>query len=219
MQNFSKILLKKKQERIFAPKLGFLGLFLPTKSHQTTTMNNIKLEKVGKVVQTKGLSGEIKIACENFFLDYLSVNPLPHIYISEGKNTLPYFVQQQSQLDSKQNLTIKLEDVDTKEQAERLRACDLFFDKDKLDTFFHSLDIEEYTEQTWDFLIGYTLIDTDDKTIGIVTDVFYLNQHQLAAVDYAGKEVLIPLHEDIVELLDEDAKIIVMDLPDGLLDL
>lgn len=159
MQNFSKIVLKKKQERIFAPKLGFLRLFLAAKSHQTTTMNNIKLEKVGKVTTTnQRFIGRNKNSLRKLFLDYLSVNPLPHIYISEGKNTLPYFVQQQSQLNSKQNLTIKLEDVDTKEQAERLRACGLF-DKDKLDAFFIIWDIED-AEQTGIF------------------DRLHLNQHQ-----------------------------------------
>ena len=182
-------------------------------------MHNKKLEKIGKVVQTKGLNGEIKVAFEGFFLDYLSLNPIPHLYISAGKGTVPYFVQRHSQLDSKQIITLKLEDIDTKEQAQHLRGSDLFFDKEVLDAFFKSLDIEEYTEQSWDFLVGYTLIDSDDQQIGTITDVFYLTQHQLAAVDYKGSEVLVPLHEDMIELLDEDAKIIVMDLPDGLLDL
>lgn len=177
------------------------------------------LQKVGTISQPKGLKGEVKAAFEPFFIEFWQHQAVPHLYLSNSKGTVPYFVQQRSQPDAKGVCAVQFEDVTTKAQAEQLRNSTIWFEKNAIAQFFTAAQLDDYDDQGWDFLVGYTLISSDDETIGTITDVFYLPQHELAAVDYQGKEVLIPLHEDIIELLDEDARILVMELPDGLLDL
>jgi 16S rRNA processing protein RimM len=44
-------------------------------------------------------------------------------------------------------------------------------------------------------------------------------QQEIAVVVYQNKEVLIPLNEKLIVSIDEDKKVILMDLPEGLLTL
>ena len=41
----------------------------------------------------------------------------------------------------------------------------------------------------------------------------------MAIVQYQGKEILLPLNTHLIELIEEDSKTIVVNLPEGLLDL
>jgi 16S rRNA processing protein RimM len=43
-------------------------------------------------------------------------------------------------------------------------------------------------------------------------------QQEMAFLDYRGREVLIPLNEQLIISIDETQKHILMDLPEGLLD-
>ena len=44
-------------------------------------------------------------------------------------------------------------------------------------------------------------------------------QQLMAVIDIAGREVLVPLNDQLITDIDKDAKIIRMQIPEGLLDL
>ena len=54
--------------------------------------------------------------------------------------------------------------------------------------------------------------------MGIVREVYSLNGQDLIAMDYQGHEVLIPTAEDIVLKADKENKKLVVNLPEGLLE-
>jgi len=74
----------------------------------------------------------------------------------------------------------------------------------------------------YDFeLIGCSVETKEGEFVGIVTDVLTIGESTLLAVERepGPKEVLIPLSEDICVGIDTAGKRVVIDPPDGLLDL
>jgi 16S rRNA processing protein RimM len=83
------------------------------------------------------------------------------------------------------------------------------------------VDIEDGTNDD-DFhlqqLLGCLVVTNEGKELGPVTDVVALPGQNLLAVDYLGREILIPFVKSIVpEVSIKDRKITVLP-PEGLLD-
>ena len=67
-------------------------------------------------------------------------------------------------------------------------------------------------------LLNYTIQAAGYPMLGPIEEIIDLPEHYLAQVKYQGKEVLIPLHEDLILENKAPTKVLVMDLPEGLLD-
>jgi 16S rRNA processing protein RimM len=67
-------------------------------------------------------------------------------------------------------------------------------------------------------LIGCRVETTSGAAVGVVTDVEGTMAGSRLVVDHGGNEVLIPLASDICPAIDPAGKRIVIDPPDGLLD-
>jgi len=65
-------------------------------------------------------------------------------------------------------------------------------------------------------LVGLQVRDADERDLGLVREVLHLPGHDLLAVDYDGREVLVPFVREITIAVDLDAGVIVVDPPAGL---
>ena len=61
-------------------------------------------------------------------------------------------------------------------------------------------------------------MDQTQGELGIVREVYSLNGQDLIAMDYQGAEVLIPTAADIVLHADKEKKQLMVNLPEGLLE-
>jgi 16S rRNA processing protein RimM len=69
-------------------------------------------------------------------------------------------------------------------------------------------------------LNGYTILSSDEQVIGTVAEIIKNpGQMLLNVATPAGKTILIPLHEDLIVRVDPEKRRIIMELPDGLIDL
>ena len=68
-------------------------------------------------------------------------------------------------------------------------------------------------------LIGLAVRTIDGIELGPVTDVLHAPAGSLLSVDDHGREVLVPFRLEFVPTVDLAAKLVVIDPPDGLLDL
>ena len=67
-------------------------------------------------------------------------------------------------------------------------------------------------------VIGFKIYNRE-KNMGTLLHVNDQTAQPLFEVDYRGKKILIPLHDDFIIQVDKDHKKIVLDLPEGLTDL
>ncbi len=61
--------------------------------------------------------------------------------------------------------------------------------------------------------------DEETGVIGVITEILNLPGHFTAQVNYQGKEILIPVHENLIVRIDNEKKQVMLNLPLGLLTL
>ncbi len=162
----------------------------------------------GYVAKIHGYKGEVVLVLD---VD----NPpayknLDSLFIQLKGKLVPYFVDELRLQGDK--ATVKLEDVDSQEAAQALVGNVLFLPLNKLPQLaegqFYYHDI-----------IGYRLMDAALGPLGEVTDVYELPQQAVLAMNYQGKEVLVPITDEIVGKADHTRKELAVTLPEGLLDI
>ncbi len=164
--------------------------------------------RIGTVLKTKGLKGEL-----NIYVDFDGIENIDFktIFIEIAGKLIPYFVESVKYL-QKNAAYLYLEDVDTIEKAAALVKKDIYL-SNKLKPK------KKKTEFTLFDLVGFTAIDEDEGELGIITDVHEYPQQILAAVTYQNCEVLFPLNEEIIVSIDVVKEEILVNLPEGLLDI
>jgi 16S rRNA processing protein RimM len=67
-------------------------------------------------------------------------------------------------------------------------------------------------------LLGYTVVE-QGKALGKIQEVIEQPHQLMVTILYQGQEAYIPLHEESLKGVDHTKKQVVVELPDGLLDL
>ena len=165
---------------------------------------------LGKILKTHGKQGELIISCqENFPEDFQNMGSL-FIEINEG--VVPFFLERVL-TKTLTTAIIKLEDVDTLEEARELTGLRWHL---PAETTRHepSLQLPELEQLT-----GFTLIDQHGQEIGVIEGYKDIPSNTLLEVRHQGNINDIPLNEETVHYLDPEKKIIKIEIPEGLLDL
>lgn len=66
---------------------------------------------------------------------------------------------------------------------------------------------------------GFIMIDEKLGKLGKLLDVLEMPQQDLFRIDYKGKEILIPVNDEVIRHVDRKKKQIIINLPEGLLDI
>ncbi len=114
------------------------------------------------------------------------------------------------------HLLVEFDGVASRDQAEQLRGTLLVVDSDDLE------DPEDPDEFRDHQLIGLNVVEPDGAPVGEVTDVLHQGQDLLVVAGSgkrAGAEILVPFVAAIVPEIDLAARRLVIDPPEGLLDL
>ena len=168
---------------------------------------------IGFTKKPHGLKGEIKLQVTERYLEDLMNTDVVILQI-KGKPT-PFFVD-----DIRVgNTTIgKFEDIDNPESAMSIANKELFLrEEDIIPDEFREFEVTEEGLE-YEKCIGYTIFD-GDIAIGEIIDILEFPQQEMAVIEFENREVLIPLNVAFVLKRDDDAKQIMMTLPEGLLNL
>jgi len=167
---------------------------------------------VGKTRKTHGVKGGVRLKIEEEFVeDVLNVDVA---FLKIQGKFLPYFIEG---FEYTNNLIVKFEDVHSPEDAIPITSKDFFIrakDIQKKETI-------AFREGTMEFgkLLDFTIYDEATGLVGKIMDIHEFPQQEMAEVDYQGKEIFIPLNQDLIASVDEKARTLLMKLPEGLLDL
>ena len=164
--------------------------------------------RIGSILKTKGLKGELQL-----YVDFDNLNDIEFdaVFIDMAGKLVPYFVE--SVKYHPNNIAyLFLEDLDTIEKASKLVKKDVYLPnklkpkKKKGD--FTLMDLK-----------GFTAIDVNEGELGEITEIQELPQQFIATVTYKDCEVLFPLNEETIKSIDVVKGMVLVDLPDGLLDI
>jgi 16S rRNA processing protein RimM len=163
---------------------------------------------IGKIVATFGVKGEVLLV--HGLEKKSNFKGVEVLFIEETKNSyLPYFIQTAKAKDATETY-VKLEGVETKEAAHR------FVQKQ---VWLHQEEFQKVAgKRSMIGLLGFAIIDKDNN-IGIVEEVIEQPHQVLLRTSCNNKEAYIPLHEETLLKIDRKKKEVLVDLPDGLLDI
>lgn len=163
---------------------------------------------IGKIVAAFGLEGEVIL--RHYLGKKTTLKGLEVVFMEEKKDEMiPYFVEA-TRARSQEELGLKLEGVLTKEAAQRLIKKEIWLTEE---------DFHRYAGSDAPIsLLGFDLID-EGVNLGEILEVIEQPHQLLCRIDLEGKEVLIPIHEDLLKKVDKNKKQVHVILPDGLLEI
>ena len=165
---------------------------------------------LGKVLKPYGYRGFVRVA---FFISGLEkvLAKGKFIFIEWIGKPVPYSIEEILWDDDK-TARLKFQDIESLDDASKLIGRSIILsEKSVPKKLLKSLEPEE--------LVGYKVVDGQNKFIGFVTGLDESGRQSILEVSLDEKEFLIPFHEDLVKSIDPKRKEILVDLPEGLLDL
>jgi 16S rRNA processing protein RimM len=164
--------------------------------------------KIGKLVAVHGLKGELLLKHE--LGKKTSLKGLQAIFIEEKKNSfLPWFIET-AKIKSENEIYLKLEDINTREAAMKLSSKEIWIPEP---------DFKKLAAKTAPAgLLGYTVINNNEP-LGEILELIEQPHQLLCRLEINGKEVLIPLHEESLQKINHKKKEVIVELPDGLLEI
>lgn len=163
---------------------------------------------VGKIVNTCGLKGEVKVINSSDFVSerYKKNNVL--MVRNEEKMINLYLTISSSRKNDK-FIYLKFKEINTIEEAQNLKECYLMIDGDELkkineDTFYH-------------FQLLKMDVYYNEEKIGIIEEISDNGAQDLLRIKGKNINFLVPFVDDFVEQVDTENSIIILKNLEGLL--
>ena len=167
-------------------------------------------DKLGKVLKSHGKEGELVISSEKGLSEeYLEMESM---FIEINGGLVPFFIEH-IMLKSTQTAILKLEDINSIEEANELAGCSWCLPLKEWEK------LKQNETGPYETLEGFTLIDQDDNEIGIIEGILEIPSNTLLQVRYGENLVEIPVNEETIYHIDKANRIIKNNIPEGLLEL
>lgn len=164
---------------------------------------------LGTVVAKYSFKGEVLIKLDTDDPEtYLS---LQSFLLEDESRLIPYFTTK-VQLHKSQLLRVSVEGVKSEKQADLMIGKSVYLPLDQLP----KLDEDQFYFHE---IIGFKVIDSVQGPIGTITGVNDASSQVLLEVEHKGRQILIPLVDDLIQQLDKQQKQLYLSIPEGLLDL
>lgn len=164
---------------------------------------------VGKITRKYSYNGELIINVDSDYPEIIIKTE--SVYITIGDNLVPFFMERKSWQKNLQ-LRVKFEDVDSESDAGQLLNKKVYLPNDLLPKR-EGLDF--YQNEIIDFKVE----DTQYGYVGIVVGVNDKTPQTLLEVKDERGLVFIPVNEVFIKQIDRNNQLIVVETPEGLLDL
>ena len=169
--------------------------------------------KIGKTLRPHGLKGELSVATD-FDIDF---DALRCVVLDIDGILVPFFIES-SRPKSTEVTLLTIDGVDSESASSELSNKDLYILAEDAENAGLTTDDEDvlYLSE----LPGYTVADTDGSEIGKVKSIDDSTSNVILIVaSPADNDILIPFAEEFVVQIDKNNKIMVLDIPEGILDL
>lgn len=173
-------------------------------------MTEVRYLNVGKIVNTHGVRGEIRIWPQTDFPEIRFRKGSRLLLIPPGQEE-PVPVEVMNARPQKNMYILKLKGIDSMNDAEKLKGGELKVDQDDR----VPLEDGEYYVQD---IVGCTVITDAGETLGVISDVLSPGANDVWVVKrQKGKDVLLPVIDEVVLNVDLSQRQVKVHLMEGLL--
>jgi len=161
--------------------------------------------QIGIISKPHGISGALNLQVTPGMAErIMEDSPL---FIEIDGQRIPFYIEEILLADN-DHLIVKLEFIDAIESAGNYTGCKIYIESE--DTVgVQVTDLEK--------LLGYTAVDETKNFRATVKDFFEQNQNRILVLDFDGKEIMVPVADEVLTLVDHTRKIIQLNLPEGLI--
>jgi 16S rRNA processing protein RimM len=165
---------------------------------------------VGKIVNTHGIRGEIKVLSQTDFPED-RFKPGSRLSLIDPSGAEKMVVEVASSRANKNVYVLKLKGWDDINESEKYKNWFLKVSEEQL------IDLPE-DEYYYYEIIGCTVVTVEDQLLGEITEILSPGANDVWVVQPPqGKPVYIPYIEDVVKQVDVANKKVVVELMEGLL--
>ena len=162
-------------------------------------ITNEQVISIGRLTRTHGKRGELQCLMNNEYWDNAEANFL----ILKLDNILVPFRVIDWRGKGSDSLIFQLSHIHDEQEAQRLIGAEAFM-------LISDMNQEDELLPTWQSLIGYRVVDTDQGDLGIVEEVDETTINTLITLN-DGR--MIPIHEDFIIDINAEDKLLTIYLP------
>lgn len=162
-------------------------------------ITNEQVIAIGRITRTHGKRGEIQCLMSNEYWDNADAT---FLILSIDNILVPFRVLDWRGKGS-DSLIFQLDRINDEQSALQLIGYQAYMLKSDISE-------EEEIMPTWQSLLGYRVLDTDQGELGTITDVDETTINTLVTLNH---NQLIPLHEDFIINIEPDKQLITICLP------
>lgn len=164
---------------------------------------------LGKIAKKFSFKGEVLI-----FLDTDEpelYEDMESVFVEFNKNLVPFFIEN-SNLHKNDFLRVKFEDVDDEAEADSIMGCEIYLPLNLLPKL-------EGNQFYFHEVIGFEIEDQRLGVFGKIVSINDTSAQPLFEVVNGNVEILVPMIDQFLVKIDRENKKVIMDLPEGLVEM
>lgn len=161
---------------------------------------------LGEILKTFGDKGELIVKLNSSALSEINLHE-PIFIIIDGLSVPFYFKSFSERAGNR--AVVALENIETEKLASRLTGLQMLLPCKK--------QIKKNEFNLNDF-VGFNATDASAGNIGTINEFLNFANNPCFQITDNGKEILVPINEDLIESIDIKSKTINFNLPEGLVD-
>jgi len=161
--------------------------------------------KIGRLGKAHGVKGEVTFQFDDDIFDRIDTE---YLVLDVDGILVPFFMEEY-RFRNGYLAYVKFCDVDTQQRASELTGCDVYFPR--------ALAEAEDETPILEMLVGFTIVDASNGSpVGTITAINSQTANVLFELE-DGR--LIPASDELIMNIDTEHEQIVVDIPEGLLEL
>jgi 16S rRNA processing protein RimM len=159
----------------------------------------------GRIARINGNEGSVSVKLETAFIE--NIPEMESVFLEIEGKPVPFFISA-SEYSGGESVRFRFDGYGTFEKLSEFNGCLVYLTSEP----------EWYKEvESNKDITGFSIVTPDKRVLGTITRIISNpGQDLLSVISSSGKEILIPLHEDLIVSYNRKKKLVVMNLPEGL---
>jgi 16S rRNA processing protein RimM len=163
---------------------------------------------LGRITKLSGYEGAVAVKLEKIFTENIPL--MESVFLEIEGRPVPFFISGMEYTGA-DILRLSFEGYNSIEKVSEFTGCNVFLTQ--------SLKNNDTIPESQN-LIGYLVTDHENSEIGLISEIISNSgQWLLNVISADRKNILIPFHEHFIVRIDKKKKLVVMNIPEGLLEI